>query len=48
MYTLYILHSKSINRYYVGYTKDFESRLSEHNRVKGKFIDAIANAQQNN
>jgi putative endonuclease len=40
MYTLYILHSKSINRYYVGYTKDFDRRLSEHNRVKGKFTDA--------
>jgi putative endonuclease len=40
MYTLYILHSKSIDRFYVGYTNDFERRISEHNRIKGKFTDA--------
>jgi putative endonuclease len=39
MYTLYILHSKSIDRYYVGYTNDLERRLSEHNRIKGKYTD---------
>jgi len=27
----YILYSKSINRYYVGYTSDIEKRLKLHN-----------------
>ena len=27
----YILYSKSINRYYVGYTSDIEERLKLHN-----------------
>ncbi len=40
MYTLYILYSKSIDRYYVGYTNDLERRLTEHNRKKGKYTDA--------
>ena len=39
MYTLYVLHSKSVDRYYVGYTNDLARRLSEHNRIKGKFTD---------
>jgi putative endonuclease len=39
MYTLYILHSKTVDRYYVGYTNDLVRRLSEHNRIKGKFTD---------
>jgi hypothetical protein len=39
MYTLYILHSKSLDRYYVGYTNDLTRRLNEHNRIKGKFTD---------
>ena len=39
MYTLYILHSKSVDRYYVGYTNNIVRRLSEHNRVKGKYTD---------
>jgi putative endonuclease len=40
MYTLYILHSKSFNRFYVGYTNDIARRLTEHNRIKGKYTDA--------
>ena len=40
MYTLYILFSKSLNKFYVGYTNDLNRRLSEHNRVKGKFTDS--------
>ena len=40
MFTLYILHSKSIDRYYVGYTNNLNRRLSEHNRIKGKYTDA--------
>jgi putative endonuclease len=40
MYTLYILYSESLDRYYVGYTNDLPRRLSEHNRSKGKYTDA--------
>jgi putative endonuclease len=40
MYTLYILYSKRLDRYYVGYTNDLLRRLTEHNRIKGKFTDA--------
>ncbi|MBI5008619.1 MAG: GIY-YIG nuclease family protein [Bacteroidia bacterium] len=39
MYTLYILYSQKIDRYYVGYSNEFERRLSEHNRKKGKYTD---------
>jgi putative endonuclease len=40
MFTLYILYSKSFDRYYVGYTNNMERRIYEHNRKKGKFTDA--------
>ena len=40
MFTLYILYSEKIDRYYVGYTNDIHRRLSEHNRFKGKFTDS--------
>ena len=40
MYTVYILKSESIDRYYVGYTNDLERRLTEHNRKKGKYTDS--------
>ena len=39
MYTLYILYSKSLDRYYVGFTNDLGRRFSEHNRKKGKYTD---------
>ncbi len=39
MYSVYILYSSKIDKYYVGYTNDIERRLSEHNRQKGKFTD---------
>ena len=39
MFTVYILYSNSLDKYYVGYTNDLERRLSEHNRKKGKFTD---------
>ena len=39
MYTVYILHSKSIDKFYVGYTNDLKRRIREHNRKKGKFTD---------
>ncbi|MBK7710229.1 MAG: GIY-YIG nuclease family protein [Bacteroidales bacterium] len=40
MYTVYILYSKSIDRYYVGYTNALDRRLAEHNRKKGKYTDS--------
>jgi putative endonuclease len=40
MYTLYILYSERLDRYYVGYTNDLPRRLSEHNRSKGKYTDS--------
>lgn len=40
MYTLYILHSESFDRFYVGYTNNLDRRLCEHNRIKGKYTDA--------
>jgi putative endonuclease len=39
MYTVYIIYSQKIDQYYTGYTNNIERRLSEHNRVKGKFTD---------
>jgi putative endonuclease len=39
MYTVYILYSFGIDRYYVGSTNDLVRRLSEHNRRKGKYTD---------
>ena len=39
MYVLYILYSERLDHYYVGYTNDIERRLSEHNRMKGKYTD---------
>ena len=39
MYTLNILYSKSLEKYYAGYTNDLNRRFSEHNRIKGKFTD---------
>ncbi|MGE5418870.1 MAG: GIY-YIG nuclease family protein [Chloroflexota bacterium] len=39
MYKVYILYSEKLNRYYVGYTNDFERRITEHNRIKGKYTD---------
>ena len=40
MYTVYILSSQYLHRYYVGYTNNIERRLTEHNRKKGKYTDA--------
>ena len=40
MYTVYILFSPSLSRYYVGYTNNICRRMSEHNRKKGKYTDA--------
>jgi putative endonuclease len=40
MYSVYILYSRSFDRYYVGYTNNLGRRIDEHNRKKGKFTDA--------
>lgn len=32
MFYIYILHSSSINKYYVGYTSNIEERLYKHNQ----------------
>ena len=40
MFTVYVLYSSAIDKYYVGYTNDLERRLLEHNRKKGKFTDS--------
>ena len=31
MYSVYIIYSKKLDRYYVGYTESIEKRLYEHN-----------------
>ena len=38
-YTVYILYSVLIDKFYVGYTNNIERRLKEHNRRKGKYTD---------
>ena len=40
MFIVYILFSKTLDRFYVGFTNDIERRLLEHNRKKGKYTDA--------
>ena len=34
---VYILFSKTLNKYYVGSTPDLDRRIAEHNRGKEKF-----------
>jgi putative endonuclease len=36
-YYTYILYSKSINKYYTGYTSDIEKRLERHNAGWGTY-----------
>jgi putative endonuclease len=31
MFTVYIIYSTHLNRYYVGYSEDVQKRLAEHN-----------------
>ena len=31
-YTVYLLFSEKLNRYYIGYTSDIESRIIRHNQ----------------
>ena len=41
MYIVYILYSSRLDKYYIGRTNDIVRRLSEHNRIKGKFTQDI-------
>jgi len=36
VYTVYILYSKSLDRYYTGHTQDLEDRLTPHNQGRSK------------
>ena len=37
MFTVYILYSKKLGKFYVGYTSDIEIRLEQHNNAISKF-----------
>ena len=37
MFFVYILYSKSLSKYYVGHTNDFERRFHEHNSGQTKY-----------
>jgi putative endonuclease len=37
MYSVYIIYSLKLNRYYIGYTEDFSKRLIEHNSGKSNY-----------
>jgi len=42
-YTTYILYSKTVDKYYIGYTSDMDARLIRHNqKSKGFTGKAIA------
>ncbi|MFN5334690.1 MAG: GIY-YIG nuclease family protein, partial [Bacteroidota bacterium] len=36
-YSVYILWSSSLSKYYVGSTQDLDNRIKEHNRGEGRF-----------
>jgi putative endonuclease len=36
-YSVYILWSSSLSKYYVGSTQDLDNRIKEHNRGEGTF-----------
>lgn len=36
MFTVYVLYSKKINKIYIGYTSDLESRMLSHNELSTK------------
>ena len=35
-FLVYIIYSKSLNKFYIGYTADFEARLIFHNSAQNK------------
>lgn len=40
MYYLYILHSNSADKYYVGIAADYKKRWTEHNNGESRFTSA--------
>jgi putative endonuclease len=36
MYSVYVLHSKTFNKIYIGYTSNLDSRLLSHNELATK------------
>jgi len=40
-YTTYILYSKIIDRYYIGYTSDIDARLIRHNQKSKGFTGSV-------
>ena len=40
MYCVYILHSTKLNRFYIGYTSDFETRLEFHKQAASRKFTA--------
>ena len=39
MYTVYILYSEKLDKYYIGYSSDVETRLRKHNNVSKGFTN---------
>lgn len=37
MYYVYILYSKKLNKFYIGYTENIKRRVKEHNQGNSKF-----------
>ena len=44
MYYVYIIYSKDIDKYYVGYTHDVDLRLSQHNSKNSYYSKTTARA----
>ena len=40
MYTVYILHSERINKYYIGFSSNVQDRLRKHNNVSKGFTNS--------
>ena len=43
IYSVYILYSQTIDKYYVGHTDNIERRLSEHNSGKTRYTSTQGN-----
>ena len=39
MYTVYILYSEKINKYYIGFSSDVQDRLRKHNNASKGFTN---------
>jgi len=40
MYTVYIIYSEKINKYYIGFSSDVQGRLRKHNNTSKGFTNA--------